>query len=194
VTSPRAIRIPRAKPAGARTPSDAGTPGVAVPLAEAAPTRREKLDRRPNQAATERAHRLAAIYLGALVVLYASFLVLDRSAPGGTSATAQTGLIYFTAFAAVLAVGGLWVALAPAPSAIEVRPDAVLVIEVWGRKRQFPPMGEIRASLVRRYPSGFLSSRAVETLEITDTTGHRRTYQFEEGLIPMQAIAPRAIF
>ena len=169
-----------------------GTPAPDAASPGTPPADRGKPVRRPNQAATERAHRLALIYLGALVVLYAGFVVLDRSAPGGTSATAETGLLYFTVFAAVLAVGGLWVALAPAPRAIEVRADAVVVIEAWGRKREFPSMGELRPTVVRRYARSFLSSRAVETLEITDRTGHRRTYQFEEGLIPVTSPADRS--
>ncbi len=183
MATPRAIRIPRPSAGGA--PGTAGAAGGATAPA-AAPARATRVDRRPNQAGVERAHRLALIFLGSLAVLYVGFLALDRSAPGGGSATATTGVLYFSAFAAALAAGGLWIALGPAPRAIEVHPDSVIVIEAWGKRREFPPMGEVRASLVRRYPRSFLSSRAVETLEVTDTTGHRRTYQFEEGLLPTQ--------
>jgi len=187
VASPRAIRIPRPKSPDPAPPGAGALPVGASP----SPAPPAKVDRRPNQAATERARRLALLYIGMLVVLYGAFVVLDRSAPGGTSASAATGLLYFSAFAAILGVGGLWVALSPAPRAIEVRPDSVTVIEAWGVRRAFPPLGELRPTLVRHYPGSFLSSRAVDTLELTDSTGHRRTYQFEEGLIPTGTSAVR---
>jgi hypothetical protein len=138
---------------------------------------------RRNQAGTERGFRLAIIYLGILAVLYVGFILADRSAPGGSSPGAQTGLLYFTAFAAALAIGGALVALSPAPRVIEVHRDSVIVVEWAGRRRAFPPIEELRVSLVRRYPRGFLSSRPVEAIEMTDRGGTRRTYHLEEGLI-----------
>ncbi|MGI0156344.1 MAG: hypothetical protein ACREDE_09495, partial [Thermoplasmata archaeon] len=147
---------------------------------------------RRNQAATERAFRLTAIYLGTLLILYVAFVVLDRTAPGGTSGAVATGLEYFTAFAVALGVGGAYVALSPAPRAVELRPDSLVVIEWWGHRRSFPPLNELHRALVRRYPASFLSSRAVEAIEVGTLAGGRRTYQFEVGLLPEAGSVDRA--
>ena len=146
---------------------------------------------RPNLAANQRAHRLALLYLGTLVVLYLGFLALDRSAPGGTSATAETGMVYFSAIAALLAAAGLWVALAPVPRSVEVQPGSVVVVEWWGRRRRFPPLDQLRVTPVRRYPRSFLAGRPVEAVEVTDEDGHRRVYQVEEGVLPVRRLEPR---
>jgi len=180
MSSPRTVRIPRSK-ATSGEPVDAAagagaSPGPATP----------KSDVRWNQAANERAHRLLLLYLGTLAALYVAFLVLDREAPGGTSATAATGMLYFSVIAAFLAAGGIWVALGPVPRRLEVTPRAVVVVEALGTRREFPPLEEIHPSLVRRYPQSFLSSRAVDTVEITDSSGRRRTYQLEHGIVPLR--------
>lgn len=179
MASPRAIRIPRSAP---RPTEPESTVVPAPPVAE--PGAAVPVDRRRNQAATERAHRLTLIYLIGLAVLYGAFVLLDRSAPGGTTSAVQTGLLYFTGIAAGLGVGGAFVALSPAPRAIELRPDSLVVIEWWGHRRTFPPLAELTRSVVRRYPASFLSSRAVEAIELGTPTVGRRTYQFETGLIP----------
>jgi hypothetical protein len=185
VATPRAIRIPRPP----LTPTDAGAPSPPSPGRESPTGRsREAGELRRNQAATERASRLAAIYLGALIVLYVGFVLLDRTSPGGTSASAEMGVLYFTAIAAAMGAVGALVALSPAPRSIEIRSDSVIVTEWWGRRRRFPPLEELRVSVVRRFPRSFLSSRAVETVELGTLAGGRRTYQLEEGLIPL----PRA--
>jgi hypothetical protein len=180
VASPRAIRIPRSGGSSALAPSDAPSSGPSA-RSEASP--KAKSDHRYNQAALERSRRLLVVYLGALVVLYVGFVLLDRSSPGGTSSVAETGMFYFTAIAAALAVGGIWVAVGPVPRWAEIRPEAVVILESWGTHRKFPPLAEIRVSVVHRYPKSFLSSRAVEAVEMVDTVGHRRTYHLEEGLL-----------
>jgi hypothetical protein len=188
VASPRAIRIPRASGATSRTASEDPHP-LSTPTTETAPV--GKPDIRYNQAALERARRLLLIYLGTLLVLYVGFVLLDRSSPGGTSSVAETGMIYFSAIAGALAVGGVWVAAGPVPRTVEVRSDSVVIRESWGTRRKFPPVGEIRVSVVHRYPRSFLSSRAVEAVEVLDEAGHRRTYHLEEGLLPERRPDPR---
>jgi hypothetical protein len=180
VSGPRAVRIPRARtsPAASTTSSEA----------PAAPS--TSVERRKNQAALERAHRLTAIYLGTLVVLYAVFVVLDRSAAGGSTPAVQTGLISFSLIAAAIGALGAYVALSPAPRAVEIRPDAFVVIEWWGRRRTFPPLPDLDRSVVRRYPSSFLSSRDVEAVEVGSRARGRRTYQFEAGLLPAPPATP----
>jgi hypothetical protein len=185
LATPRAVRIPRPKVSAGAPESSSPAPfgPAAIPPPPVAP----RADVRWNQAANERARRLLVVYLGALLVLYLGFLFLDRAAPGGTSSTAETGMLYFTLIAVVLGIGGVWVALAPVPRRLEITSAGVVVVEAWGRRREFPPIAEIRPIVVRRFPRGFLSSRAVETLEVTDRSGHRRTYQLEQGLLPVPA-------
>jgi hypothetical protein len=141
-----------------------------------------------NRAGSQRAFRLASIYLASLTLLYVAFVLLDREGPGGTGPTAETGLLYFTLFAAAIAVGGVLIAVGPAPRAVEVSAAAVVVEEWWGRRRSFPPLGELRVDVVRRFPASFLSSGPVESVEVGDGHGKRRTYQLEEGLIPEHRI------
>jgi hypothetical protein len=94
------------------------------------------------------------------------------------------GLLYFTIFAALLAVAGVLIALGAAPRALEVSPTAVVVEGRWGRRRSFPPLDALRVEVVRRYPAGFLSGDPVESVEIGDGRRGRRTYQLGVGLIP----------
>jgi len=180
LAAPRAVRIPRAGPR-ATSPAAASSTPEAPPTPARAPTG----EIRRNQAANERARRLLLLYLGTLVVLYVAFLVADRAAPGGTSSAANTGMLFFSVIAVVLAAGGIWIALGPVPRYFTLLPDALVVVEAWGRRRRFPPLDEVRAYSVRRFPRSFLNSRAVETVEVTDVDGHRRTYQVEEGVLPI---------
>jgi len=151
------------------------------------------VDRRRNQAATERAHRLAAIYLGTLALLYGVFVGLDRSAPGGSSSAVETGLVSFTAIAVVIGVVGALIALSPAPRAVELRPESFTVVEWWGYRRTFPPVDQLEMSVVRRYPASFLSSRDVEAVEVGSRAVGRKTYQFEAGLLPARRTRPLPI-
>lgn len=185
MATPRAIRIPRAAQRPTIPPGPA--PAVVTPIPGG-----PAIDRRRNQAGTERAYRLTLIYVGTLVVLYAVFVALDRSAPGGTSAAVETGILYFSVIAAALGIGGAIVALSPAPRAIELYPDALVVIEWWGHRRRFPPLEGLHRSVIRRFPPSFLSSRAVEVTEIGTPAGGRRTYQLEAGLLPDPGSIPPA--
>jgi hypothetical protein len=180
VSSSRPIRIPRSRPtesggalASAGSSDSARSAGSST-----------EVDRRRNQAGLERARRLTAIYVGTLAVLYVVFVALDRSAAGGSTSAVDTGLISFTVIAAAIGALGAFVALSPAPRAIEIRPDSVTVVEWWGHRRTFPPVAELTVSVLRRYPSSFLSSRDVESLEIGTRARGRKTYQFEVGLFP----------
>jgi hypothetical protein len=184
VATTRAVRIPRA-----RADSDRPAPDETTVASGSSLPASGRVDRRRNQAGTERAFRLTLIYVVTLVVLYVVFVLLDRSAPGGTSTAVQTGLLYFSAIAVALGVGGALVALGPAPRAIELTTDSLVVIEWYGRRRTFPPLAEVQRSVVRRYPASFLSSRAVEAVELGTPAGGRRTYQLEVGLLPSAGAA-----
>jgi hypothetical protein len=185
VASPRAVRIPRA---GATVP--ARTVRVPAPRPDAADAASSPaVVRYPNRSGLQRASRLAMIYLGALIVLYVVFVALDRSGPGGTSPSAESGLLSFTAVAAALAVVGVFVTLPPAPRAVEVSPSSVVVVEWTGHRREFPPIVELRVEAVRRYPASFLSSDPVEAVELYGPKG-RRTYQLTEGLLAPHRPSP----
>jgi hypothetical protein len=177
VSSSRAVRIPKGR-----------APSTSAP--DAPPRSESTVDRRKNQAALERAHRLTAIYVGSLIVLYVLFVGLDRTEPGGSSAAAQTGLLFFTLIAAAIGLVGAYVALSPAPRAVEVLPDAVVVIEWWGHRRAYPRLDELTISVVRRYPASFLSSRDIESVEFGTRARGRRTYQLEAGLLPVRPLRP----
>jgi hypothetical protein len=178
VATPRAVRIPRST-AGVDRPRE-------VPAEATSIVARSAVERRVNGAGTRRAFRFASLYLGALIVLYLAFVLLDRFGPNGGGPAVNVGLEYFTAIAALLAVGGVVVALSPAPRAVDISPTSVVVVEWWGRRRRFAPLGELRVEVVRRYPRTFLSPDPVEGVEISDRRGPRRTYQLAEGLLPEQ--------
>ncbi|MGA9840285.1 MAG: hypothetical protein WBE40_04645 [Thermoplasmata archaeon] len=190
MATPRAVRIRRSSP----EPETAAPLAGATPAPPAAgPAAVPGVERRENRGASQRAFRLTAIYLVALVALYLVFVLVDRDAPGGTGPAAATGLLYFTAFASALAVGGVVICFGSVPRAVEVSESATVVVEWWGRRRAFPPLAELHAEVVRRLPPGLLSSRPVEMMELGERRKGRRTYQFEEGLIPERrspALAP----
>jgi hypothetical protein len=188
VSSPRAVRIVRTPGPRASVGPAAAAPAAAAG-AESSAT--GAVDRRRNQAATERAYRLTTIFVGTLVGLYVLFVVLDRLAPGGSSSAVETGLLSFSGIAAAIGVVGALVAISPAPRAIEVRPDALVVIEWWGHRRSFPPVGQLQMSVLRRYPASFLSSRPVEAVEVGTRASGRKVYQFEAGLLPELVREPR---
>ena len=188
MSTPRAVRIPRASSGTA----DATTDGEAtVRRIVRTPTPAETFERRANRAGRQRAFRLTLIYLVALLALYLGFVALDRAAPGGTSATAETGILEFSLVAAVLAVAGLFVTLSPAPRAVELSPSRLVVEEWTGRRREFPPLGSLHVHVIRRYPAGFLSSEAVEAVQVSGPKV-RRTYHLTEGMIPEGRPAPAA--
>jgi hypothetical protein len=179
VASPRAVRIPSAKGAAraVRLPIG-GAPGR-----EPGPGAADAPEVRKNTAGLERARRLVAIYLFSLFVLYVGFVVVDLTGPGAGAMTGGSGFDVFSGLAAAFAVGGLVLTLSPVPRAVELTTSGVVVVEWTGRRRQFPPLEELRVDVVRRYPAGLLSSSEVEAVEVTGGSG-RRTYQLTRGLLP----------
>jgi len=159
VTTPRAVRIPRARsppptlggPTGAE---DRGLPGGRTRT------------RRPNVGGSQRAIRLATLYVVTLAVLYAGFVLYDRSAPGGTAPAAGNGVLLFTAVFVAFAAAGAVYTLHPAPRAVEVEADHVTVVGRWGRRRRLPRLELLSVSVVRRYPAGWLAGTPVELIAL----------------------------
>jgi hypothetical protein len=161
----------------------------AAPAVATVPSDRPAASRRDNGPAVARAWRIASIYLVALAAMYAGFLALEFRGPGASGALATDALLIFTGVAAALAVGGLVVTLSPVPRAVEVNATSVVVVEWAGRRREFPPLAELRVDVVRRYPANLLSHTEVEAVELAGGR-RRRTYQLTPGLLPEHRPSP----
>ncbi len=177
MASPRAVRIPIAGPPAPEAPP--------APL-PSAPT--SGAEWRPNRAGTQRAIRLSLFYVVLLAAIYALFVALERTSPGGTSSGGMDGIYAFTAVAAVLAAGGTLFALTVAPRGIEVGPAATVVVGRWGRRQSFPPPGRLELREVRHYEPGLLSQEGVVAVELARERGRPRTFLLEKGLLsPLRA-------
>lgn len=173
----RPVRIPRSgtgSPRVVRLPTAART----VPLPERAAT----LERRENHAGTQRATRIAVLFVVGIAVLFTALTLYARAAPGGTSPGAGQEVDIFGLLGAAIALAGAILALASAPRAIEVGAAETVVVGRFGRRRRFPTLGGLSVRLVRRYPSGILSDQEVDAVEVSGGT-QRATYFLEEGLL-----------
>ena len=121
---------------------------------------------RANVGGSQRAIRVAGLYLGILVALYLGFLLYDRTAPGGGASPEVNGVLVFTGLFAAFAVVGFFSTLTPAPRGAEVTPDRVTVVGRWGRRRSLPSLDGLYYRVVRRYPEGWLSDTPVELIEL----------------------------
>ncbi len=171
MASPRPVRIPRVR-TGAESPGGAG----------GAPARPYAVELRPNRNAARRSARVATLFLTAMAVLYGALVAFDRLAPGGTRPSATSGLELFSAIAVVIATAGALLSLSNAPRAVEVRPEATYVVGRFGTRREFPPLGELRTRLLRRYRAGLLSPGPVDVVELSGPHG-TRTYLLDPGLV-----------
>ncbi len=184
MATPRAVRIPRPRSPSpsVRVPAEA-TEGV-VP-AEATP------ERRLNGAGSQRALRLAALYVLVLAALYVGFLLYDRNAPGGTSPAAGNGVLLFTGMFVAFALVGALYTVHPAPRAVEVYADHATVVGRWGRRQRLPRLGLLSVSVVRRYPAGWLASGPVELLELWGEDVPNRSYLVAPELFAGAIPSPR---
>jgi hypothetical protein len=147
--------------------------------------------RRPNLGGSQRAVRLAALYVVVLAVLYVGFLLYDRTPPGGTSPAAGNGVLLFTAMFVAFALAGALYTLHPAPRAVEVWADHVTVVGRWGRRRRLPRLGSLSVSVVRRYPAGWLTGRPIELIEVWGEDVPSRSYLVDPGLFAGAILSPR---
>ncbi len=168
------IRIGRA--ARTRAVRVAG-PGAVAPAPSGAP------DVRENRGGTRRALRVGLLFVGVLVVLYATLLLYDRTTPGGTSSGSAGGVLLFSAVALAIGAGGFLVSVGVAPRRVELRPDATVVVGRFGRRREFPRDGSYSARVVRRFPASPIAPEPAVSLELS-SNGVRRTYLVEADLVP----------
>jgi hypothetical protein len=128
--------------------------------------------------------RLTVLYLAVLAVLYAAFVLYDRTSPGGTRPGEETSLLEFTGVALFLAAAGALLALAPAPKAVAWSPTSLVVVSRWGRRTEWKPIHEVTVRPLRRYPAGILSDAPVESVEVSCPGQRARNYLVESGLLP----------
>jgi hypothetical protein len=140
-------------------------------------------ERRENVGGSQRVIRLTVLFLVTLVILYSGFILYDRTAPGGTAPAASNGELLFTGIFVLFAVVGALYTLTPAPRAIVVGSDRVMVVGRWGRRRALPALDLLQVSVVRRYPAGFLANTPVELIELSGEDVPRRSYLVEAGLL-----------
>jgi hypothetical protein len=175
VVPPRVVRIPRETTARAPPSEDASAPKVVG--AEAG--------RRPNVGGSQRAVRLALVYLLALTAVYLAFVLYARSTPGGMTSGAGSALLLFSAAAAGFGAVGAVLALHPAPRAVEISRSQIVVLGRWGGRRRWPRSRELHVRVVRRFPPRGLSSVTVELVEVSTPGRAARNYLVEEGLLPV---------
>ena len=173
MAGPRVVRIPR------------GPPVSPAPLEEtpSSPVGPERSDLRPNVGGSQRAVRLALLYLFALALVYLIFVVSARSTAGGTSPGGQDALLLFTAGAVLFGVAGAVLALHPAPRSIEATPSRYVVRGRWGGRTVWPRSSELTVRVVRRFPPRGLSAVGVELVELSAPGRSPRSYLVEAGLL-----------
>jgi hypothetical protein len=141
---------------------------------------------------SQRAIRLASLFVAVLALLYAGFLLYDRTVPGGNAPAASNGLLLFSAMFVVFAVVGVVYTLHPAPRAVEVTANHVTVVGRWGRRLRLPSLELLSVSVVRRYPAGWLASTPVELIELWGEGVPNRNYLVESDLFAGANVSTRA--
>jgi hypothetical protein len=161
--SPRAVRIPRRRPAG-------GAPANAVPAAS-----------RENRGGRERARRWFSVFALGLVALYVAFVALSATAAGGlTGAPDALGL--FTVLAIGFA-GWAWsITLHRAPLRIRWSGGSLSVDETPRRTRRFERGPAFEQVVVERYPKSPLGPLPTELVRVGEAGGRQRVYLVEVGL------------
>jgi len=185
MSTSRPVRIPRT-----RSPGPGSTPAQG-PGTDSKPPLPLHLERRVNVGGSQRAVRVAGLFVVTLGALYAAFALYDRSAPGGTASPAGNGLLFFTVVFLLFAIVGVVYSVTPAPRAVEVGADRVTVVGRWGRRSRLPALELLSVSVVRRYPAGWLSSREVELIELFGEDTPRRSYLADAGLFAGARTLPR---
>jgi hypothetical protein len=163
---PRPVQVPRGAGAGA---------GPATGP-------RDGTQRRPNVGATRRAIRLSLLFVAGIVVVYAALVALARAGPyAGSSGTAAELEIVGSAAVLIGAIG-IVAALGTAPRAVELGDRATVVVGRFGRRYRFPGPGELRVTVLQRFPAGPLTPVPLVSVELAGGSS-RRSFLLEEHLL-----------
>lgn len=183
VSNSHTVRIPRGSGRPTVRVPVGSTPSPGARTAPAAP-----IPFRPNLAGLQRALRLSLIYLAGLVLVFLAFVAIDLSVPGHTGAGATFDLLLFGLVALGFAVAGTVIALHPVPRLVGVTPNAIVIVGRWGRRAEWSPRDQVRVRVVRRFPAGFFSHEAVESVELAAPGRPSRNYVVAEGLFPADPV------
>jgi hypothetical protein len=182
MAAPRAVRIPR-RPLPP-TPADASR---SVPVREGFASAETPFappgEYVPNSGSLTRAHRLLALYLLALVVLYAIFAGLTLASSDSGTRSNSAILIGLAIVGVVLGVFGLRLTVGRTPVALRVAGEQLWVRERSGRVRRFPAPPSTKIYVAERYPASVLSPKRTELVELAPSEGRRRRYVLDRGLL-----------
>jgi hypothetical protein len=135
-----------------------------------------------NRAGTQRAVRVAVLYVVAVLALTAILTALDLNSSEASRPAVQQGLELFLGVAFALIVGSVLFTFYPAPRSVEVVGGEATVVGRWGRRHELGPIDGLVPKVVRHFPAGPLSTRPVDMVEVRDGRGRKRVYQVESGL------------
>jgi hypothetical protein len=178
MTGARAVRVARRR--GTAEPHAVRLATPAAPTPSDVPDL--PFERRPNLAATRRAVRLSILYAGGIAAVYVSLAEVADAGPAGGSPGTLTVLLDLGLLAALLAALGVVVALGAAPRAVELSERETVVVGRFGRRYRFPGRGQLRATVLQRFPAGLLSPTTLESVEIAGGSS-RRSFLLEEHLL-----------
>lgn len=177
--SARPVRVARPRPApGLRPVRVATTPVARTGSRDGGGS----VERRENRAATHRAVRLSILYAAGIAAVYAGLVALARAGPAGGSSGTADDVALAGAVAVGLAAVGVLVALGAAPRAVELRDVSTIVVGRFGGRYRFPPVADLRTTVLRRFPAGPLSPVALESVEIAGGST-RRAFLLDEHLL-----------
>ncbi|HEV2520626.1 MAG TPA: hypothetical protein VGX00_08470 [Thermoplasmata archaeon] len=173
----RAVRIPvarRERP----TPPGPEAPGPIDPTAVAPGARRE------NRSGTQRAVRTFVTFLVGLLAIYGLFLGSFLTAPEIGVRSNPVEYLAFTAVLGALVLFGFAVTVGRAPRDLRATATELWVRERSGRLHRFPSDAALSLVVLKRYPSGLLSSEGTEIVRVSHPEASPRTYLVETGFFP----------
>ena len=167
MSGPRAVRIPRSR--GERPRVEVVRPAAIS-------------GQRPNRAGTQRAVRTTIVYVTVVLALTLVLTALDLASAEASHPGVEQGLELFLAVAALLIIGSAIFALSPLPGTWRLVSRRSWSSGDGGPGGRSGPFPGLAPRVVKHFPDGVLSTRAVDLVEITDQLGRRRAYEVESGL------------
>ena len=138
--------------------------------------------RRENRGATQRAVRLSILFAAGIALVYGFLVDLAVGQPTGGSAGSWEWIWVVGLLAVVVGAVGVLVTLGAVPRSVELGERTTVVVGRFGRLYWFPGRSELRTKVLRRFPAGFLTPVALESVEISAGSA-RRSFLLEAGLL-----------